>query len=66
MPRPPRIADVLTSEPPTDEAGVPISVSGWVRTRRDSKAGISFIEVTDGTTLKGIASRRLNWPNTTA
>jgi asparaginyl-tRNA synthetase len=27
-----------------------LTVSGWVRTRRDSKAGVSFIQLTDGTT----------------
>lgn len=29
-----------------------ISVAGWVRTRRDSKAGISFVELSDGSCLK--------------
>jgi asparaginyl-tRNA synthetase len=29
-------------------AGTRVVVRGWVRTRRDSKAGISFIHVTDG------------------
>src|SRR3954466_5352861 len=28
--------------------GTAISVKGWVRTRRDSKAGLSFIHVHDG------------------
>ena len=27
----------------------PVSIQGWARTRRDSKAGISFIQVHDGT-----------------
>ena len=30
------------------ETGSPITVSGWVRTRRDSKAGFSFIHLNDG------------------
>lgn len=30
------------------EVGSKVEVRGWVRTRRDSKAGISFIHVTDG------------------
>jgi asparaginyl-tRNA synthetase len=30
------------------EVGTKVEVRGWVRTRRDSKAGISFIHVTDG------------------
>lgn len=29
-------------------AGQPVTVKGWVRTRRDSKAGLSFIHVHDG------------------
>ncbi len=29
-------------------AGSRISVRGWVRTRRDSKAGLSFINLSDG------------------
>jgi asparaginyl-tRNA synthetase len=28
--------------------GTPVTVRGWVRTRRDSKAGVSFIHVHDG------------------
>lgn len=54
MPRPPRLADVLASPPPTSEEGEPISVSGWVRSRRDSKAGVSFIDLVDGSTLTGL------------
>lgn len=36
-----------------DVAGLPknVEVRGWVRTRRDSKGGFSFIEVNDGTCL---------------
>ena len=30
------------------EAGSTVTVRGWVRTRRDSKAGLSFVNVTDG------------------
>ncbi len=29
-------------------AGVEVTVRGWVRTRRDSKAGLSFVNVSDG------------------
>ena len=29
-------------------AGSTITVRGWVRTRRDSKAGLSFVNVSDG------------------
>ena len=30
------------------EAGAVVTVRGWVRTRRDSKAGLSFVNVSDG------------------
>src|SRR5690242_21763535 len=36
---------ILAGEAPKD---APVRVKGWVRTRRDSKAGISFIHVSDG------------------
>jgi asparaginyl-tRNA synthetase len=38
-------ADVLAGRAPQD---MPVTVKGWVRTRRDSKAGISFVNVSDG------------------
>jgi asparaginyl-tRNA synthetase len=38
-------ADVLAGRAPADAA---VTVRGWVRTRRDSKAGISFVNVSDG------------------
>jgi asparaginyl-tRNA synthetase len=38
-------ADILSGRAPKD---TPITVRGWVRTRRDSKAGISFVNVSDG------------------
>lgn len=34
--------------------GADISVSGFVRTRRDSKGGFSFLEINDGSTVKNI------------
>jgi asparaginyl-tRNA synthetase len=40
-----RVADALTSGQ-TD--GSRVTVQGWVRTRRDSKAGLSFVHVHDG------------------
>ena len=43
-----RIADVFARKA---EIGSTVSVRGWVRTRRDSKAGLSFIHVLDGSTL---------------
>jgi len=38
-------ADILGGHAPPD---TPIALRGWVRTRRDSKAGISFVHVSDG------------------
>ena len=38
-------ADILAGRAPKD---TPITLKGWVRTRRDSKAGISFVHVSDG------------------
>ena len=38
-------ADILAGRAPAD---TPVTVKGWVRTRRDSKAGISFVHVSDG------------------
>ena len=34
--------------------GQKVKVCGWVRTRRDSKAGFSFIELNDGSTMKNV------------
>ena len=36
---------ILAGQAPQDAA---VTVKGWVRTRRDSKAGISFVHLTDG------------------
>ena len=38
----------LLKAPPEEYLGQSLEVSGWVRTRRDSKAGISFIQLSDG------------------
>jgi asparaginyl-tRNA synthetase len=38
-------ADILAGRTPKD---TPVTLKGWVRTRRDSKAGISFLHVSDG------------------
>jgi asparaginyl-tRNA synthetase len=38
-------ADILAGRAPQDAA---VTLQGWVRTRRDSKAGISFVHVSDG------------------
>jgi asparaginyl-tRNA synthetase len=34
--------------------GKHVLVQGWIRTRRDSKGGFSFLEVNDGSSLKGL------------
>ena len=36
---------ILAGRAPADR---PVTVRGWVRTRRDSKAGVSFVHVSDG------------------
>jgi asparaginyl-tRNA synthetase len=45
---PTSIADIFAGRFPT---GAEVTVEGWVRTKRDSKAGLSFIHLYDGTTL---------------
>jgi len=37
--------DILSGRAPQGE---PVTLKGWVRTRRDSKAGISFVHLSDG------------------
>ncbi len=44
-----RIAEVFKQEP-----GTHVVVEGWVRTRRDSKAGLSFIHVHDGSCFEAM------------
>ena len=46
-----RISDVLAGQVPV---GQETRVKGWVRTRRDSKAGLSFLHVHDGTCFDAI------------
>jgi asparaginyl-tRNA synthetase len=38
----------------TGEPGTTVTAKGWVRTRRDSKNGFSFIELNDGSCLKNL------------
>lgn len=45
-----RIEEVLAS----DEIGELFTVMGWVRTKRDSKGGFSFIEVNDGSCMSSL------------
>jgi asparaginyl-tRNA synthetase len=42
------VRGVLGGEAPSDET---VTVKGWVRTRRDSKAGVSFVHLSDGSTF---------------
>ncbi|HEX7486834.1 MAG TPA: asparagine--tRNA ligase [Vicinamibacterales bacterium] len=46
-----KVADLLSGAVP---AGMPVTVKGWVRTRRDSKAGLSFLHVHDGSCFNSI------------
>src|SRR5437588_494359 len=39
---------ILAGQAPKD---APVTVKGWVRTRRDSKAGISFLHLSDGSSF---------------
>jgi asparaginyl-tRNA synthetase len=45
-----RIAKILAG----DEAGAKVTVEGWVRTKRESKGGFSFIEVNDGSCMSNL------------
>jgi len=47
-----RIADLLAS--PETALGSSVAINGWVRTRRDSKAGLSFLQVNDGSGFDSI------------
>lgn len=44
------IADLIASS----DLGSEVTVMGWVKTKRESKAGFSFLEVNDGSTIKNI------------
>lgn len=37
-----------------EHIGKKVKLSGWVRTRRDSKAGFSFFELNDGSSMKSV------------
>src|SRR5437762_4720550 len=42
------VRGILAGQAPQD---APVTVKGWVRTRRDSKAGISFVHLSDGSSF---------------
>ncbi len=44
------IADLIASS----DLGSEVTVMGWVKTKRESKGGFSFLEVNDGSTIKNI------------
>ncbi|HET9668325.1 MAG TPA: asparagine--tRNA ligase [Casimicrobiaceae bacterium] len=44
-------AEILAGRAPAD---APVTLRGWVRTRRDSKAGISFLHVGDGSSFNPV------------
>src|SRR5689334_17618427 len=43
------VRQILSGQAPSDQ---PVTVRGWIRTRRDSKAGISFLHVSDGSSFQ--------------
>ncbi len=45
-----RVKSILADSQP----GEPLTVAGWVRTRRDSKQGFSFVELNDGSCLANL------------
>src|SRR5882724_7897986 len=42
------VREILAGEAPKE---APVTVKGWVRTRRDSKAGVSFVHLSDGSSF---------------
>ena len=58
-----KISDLLQGKVPEGET---VIIKGWVRTRRDSKAGLSFVQVHDGTAFDAIqAVAQADLPNYT-
>jgi asparaginyl-tRNA synthetase len=45
------VRQVLAGEAPKE---TPVTVNGWVRTRRDSKAGFSFVNISDGSSFQPV------------
>ncbi len=45
------VRGILAGQAPNDAA---VTVKGWVRTRRDSKAGISFVHLSDGSSFNPV------------
>ena len=57
------VASVVEALSGRVDTGAEVTVRGWVRTRRDSKAGLSFIAVNDGSGQDNI---QIVAPNTLA
>ena len=51
MPHAERVVDILAGRPPV---GARATAQGWIRTRRDSKAGLSFLALHDGSCFDAI------------
>src|SRR3954469_25489189 len=51
------VRQVLAGEAPAE---APVTVKGWVRTRRDSRAGISFVHLSDGSCFHPLQVVALN------
>ncbi len=47
-----RISELFQQD--KENIGKSVIIQGWVRTKRDSKAGVSFIEINDGSCLKNL------------
>src|SRR5215217_8205873 len=45
------VSDILAGRVPLDEV---VNIKGWIRTRRDSKAGFSFLAVSDGSCFDSV------------
>jgi len=54
------VRDIVAGRAPQD---APVAIKGWVRTRRDSRAGISFIHLSDGSAFHPL---QIVVPNTLA
>lgn len=53
------VVDVLKGKYAVGES---VTVKGWVRTRRDSKAGLSFIALHDGSCFDPVQVLSSEWP----
>ena len=54
-----RIADILAGR---TAVGARATVQGWIRTHRDSKAGVSFLNVHDGSCFDALHAQHRQVP----